>query len=214
MIRRISAALLSFALLAACEAPVTDLDGPPVPLGDFVLGHNIVITKNMVKSPVSREATQQEWETALEGAIAQRFDRYNGTKIINLGVHLDGYALAPPGVPIVASPKSVLIVTVHVFDDAKQQKLGDPKGKQLTVFESRSGDSVVGSGLTKTKAQQMEMLSRNAAKQIEGWLLENPEWLGMTEAQAAASRAMARSGARPAAAKPAATASVGPPDER
>jgi hypothetical protein len=38
---------------------------------------------------------------------------------------------------------------------------------------------VIGSGLTRTKAKQMEVLSYNAAKRVEQWLLDHPEWFGM-----------------------------------
>lgn len=171
---RLPLLLLVAALTAACAAQ-NDLDKPPPPLGQFVLGLNVVVTDNMQKVPISRDATAEEWKAALEKAIADRFGRYEGDRIYNFGVSIDAYALAPPGIPIVASPKSALAITANVWDDATATKLNF-KGKQITVMEGVNGETLVGSGLTRTKEQQMAALSYNAAKAIETWLLEHPEW--------------------------------------
>ncbi len=170
----------AFGLLSACG--VNDLAEPPVDLGDFVLGHNIVVADKAEMVPISRSATADEWETAMKKAVADRFGRYEGNRIYNIGISVDGYALAPPGIPVVAAPKSVLVITANVWDDAKAQKL-NPEGKQLTVFESFDGESVIGTGLTKTKQQQLDALSYNAAKAVERWFLENPEWFGIKPAE-------------------------------
>ena len=47
---------------------------------------------------------------------------------------------------------------------------------QLTVLEQITGETLVGSGLTQTKKQQMENLSASAAKAIQNWMLKHPEW--------------------------------------
>lgn len=155
--------------LAACTN-ANDLDKAPVDLGDFRLGHNIVVAPKMVKGPVSRDATAEEWIASLTGAVAERFDRYEGKKLYHFGMSVEGYVLAQPGIPVVASPKSVLIINLTVWDDAKGKKLND-KPEQITVLESFSGNSIVGSGLTQSKEQQMQNLSRNAAKMIEELLV-------------------------------------------
>jgi hypothetical protein len=173
---------LSLTVLAACQK--NDLMEPPVYLGDFVLGHNIVIADKVTKSPVSRNATPEEWKAAMTKAMNDRFGRYSGSRIYNIGISVDGYALAPPGIPIVAKPASALIITAHIWDDATATKL-NPEGKQFTIFEKASGETFIGSGLTRSREQQMEILSYNAAKSIEGWLLAHPEWLGLpTKGQA------------------------------
>lgn len=166
----------TFAVLAGCQK--NDLLEPPVPLGDFALGLNIVVTDKMQKVPISRDATAAEWEAAVEKAIDDRFGRYQGNKLYNLGISVDAYALAPPGLPIVLSPKSVLAITANVWDDAAQKKL-NPEGKQLIIFESLSPETAIGSGLTQSRERQIELLSYNAAKSIEGWLLDHPEWLDL-----------------------------------
>jgi len=198
---------LGCAVLAGCAT--NDLAEPPVNLGAFALGHNVVVADKMQMVPISRPATADEWETAMKKAIADRFGRYEGDRVYNIGISVDGFALAPPGIPVVISPKSVLVVTANIWDDAKAQKL-NPEGKQFTVFEGLSGDTVVGSGLTKTREQQMATLSYNAAKAVEGWLLTHPEWFGLPDAktvkaEAEAAKATAKTAATEAPAAEATT---------
>lgn len=167
---------IGLAVLAGCAA--NDLEEPPVPLGNFALGLNIVVADNVQKVPISRDASVEEWEAVMKDAVAQRFGRYEGPKLYNIGISVDGYALAPPGIPVVAAPKSVLVITANVWDDAAEQKL-NAEGKQFTVFESLSGETVIGTGLTRNKKEQMEALSYNAVKRVEEWFLDNPEWFGL-----------------------------------
>lgn len=180
MIVRLVAALLSVVLLASCAK--NDLDDPKADLGDFRLGLNIVVADNMKKVPISRDATVEEWEAAMVKAIDDRFGRYteSGTKFYNFAVSVDGYALAPPGIPIVAAPKSILVISVSIFDDATATVINpEEKGKQFTVFEESSGKTLIGSGLTQTKEEQIANLSEAAAKQIEAWMRDNREWFGL-----------------------------------
>lgn len=167
---------LGLPLLAACQT--SDLMEPPVPLGEFALGLNVAVADNVQKVPISRDASPDEWEAAMKKAVADRFGRYEGTKLYNIGISIDGYALAPPGVPLVLKPKSVLVVTANVWDDAAQKKL-NAEGKQFTIFEKMSPETVIGSGVTQSKQKQMEVLTYNAAKKVEQWFLDNPEWFGL-----------------------------------
>lgn len=176
ILRNLMAVLLGAVLLASCQK--NDLAEAPVPLGNFKLGLNIIVADNMKKVPISRPATVEEWETALTKSVGDRFGRYDGTKFYNIGIAVDGFALAPPGVPIVASPKSVLVITANIWDDASGTKL-NAEGAQFTIFESFSGETVIGSGLTRSRQKQIEILSYNAAKKVEAWILENPEWVGL-----------------------------------
>ena len=173
LLPRLSVLTLGMVLLASCQT--NDLAKPPPPLGDFVLGINVAVTETAQKGPLSREVTAAELDAALTRAMADRFGRYQGGKIYNIGVAVDGYALAPPGIPVVFRPKSLMIITVNVFDDAAGVAL-NPGGKQVTVSERMSPETVIGSGLTRTKHQQLAILSYNAAKAVERYLLDNPQW--------------------------------------
>ena len=192
---------LSVTLLAGCAG--NDLAEPPVPLGDFRLGLNVIVADNVQKVPISREASPEEWKAVMKKAVDDRFGRYEGSKLYNIGISVDGYALAPPGIPVVAAPKSVLVVTANVWDDAAQKKL-NAEGKQFTVFESLSGETVIGTGITRTKQQQMDALAYNAVKRVEEWFLENPEWFGLPPGSTGPSKADAPTVISPTAAPAAA----------
>lgn len=165
-------------LVAACSS-TADLDEPPVPMGNFLFGHNIVVADKAHKGPLSRQADADEWEAALKSSMEARFGRYEGDSYYHIGTHVDAYVLAVPGIPLVAAPKSILIVTINVWDDSTGQKL-TAEAKQLTVFEySEKNTFILGSGLTNSKAEQIKNLSNNAARMIQQYLLENPEWFGL-----------------------------------
>ena len=173
---RLFAFCLTFAMLSACAGQ--KVMEAPVALGNFRMGHNIVVADNPQKVPISREADPKDLDDALTAALQARLGRYEGEKYYNLGVSVDAYALAPPGIPLVLSPKSALVVTATIWDDAAGKKLNE-KGEQFTVFEGVDGETMIGSGLTRTPEQQMEKLSFNAAKRIERWLADHPEWFGL-----------------------------------
>jgi len=175
---RITVLTFILGLLAACGTPTGEKE-PPLPMGDFRLGHNIVIADDAQAGPLSRKADPDDWEAALKEAINKRLGDYDGDHYFHIGTHVDAYVLAVPGVPMVATPKSVLIISVNVFDDRTGKRLTD-KPKQLTVFErSEKSTFIIGSGIRNSKAVQMRNLSRNAARLIQRYLLENPEWFGL-----------------------------------
>lgn len=182
------------ALVAGCSASGADI-GPMRPeLGDFQLCYNIVTTNDAVQGPLSREADVEAFAEEIRNEIDRRFLRYQGGRLYHLALHLDAYVLAVPGIPIVASPRSALIVSANVWDD----RLGRPlnaEPQQLTVLESAGGSSIVGSGLTMSADQQMTMLAQNAALRVETWLAEHPEWFSHPEDSEAAA---AETGTAPA----------------
>lgn len=173
MIRRIHLLIAlvatTFAVSACTNA--NDLGEPPVDLGDFALSYRVVVAPNLTQGPLSRPATKEEWEEAMLKSLAARFDRYAGDRLYHFGISVDGYVLAQPGIPLVLSPKSVLIFNLTVWDDAKGEKL-NPEPEQFTVFESFSGDTVLGSGLTQSREQQLQNLADNAAKMIQNYLVQ------------------------------------------
>lgn len=162
-------------LLAGCAAAEADLQEPVQPIGAFKLGYAVVVADEAKLIPPSRGATAEEWEAALEGALTRRFGRYQGPQLYHVAVKVDAYALAIPGVPVLLSPKSVLSIGVTIWDDATKSKL-NPEPRRFTVLERLSGETVIGSGLTQSRETQMENLAANAARLIEGWMRENPDW--------------------------------------
>ncbi|GFE66430.1 hypothetical protein [Litoreibacter roseus] len=177
-IKTFLALTLSCFVLTACG--VKDPDATrDLNLGDFRLGHNIVVTKNARKIGPTREATAEEWETLLEGEIEKQFGGYEGDKLYHLGINLDGYALAVPGVPVLLSPKSVLVISLTVWDDAAAKKLNEPP-RQLTIFEQLDGGTVFGSGITRDREEQMNNLATQMSAAIGRFLVANSEWFGVT----------------------------------
>lgn len=168
--RRIWIAFIAVLMLVACNG-ANDLNDAPVPLGDFKLVHNIAVASKAVKGPLSREANEEELIKALTAATEERFGRYEGSRDYHFGMSVEGYVLAQPGIPLVFAPKSILIINLTVWDDAKNKKL-TPKPHQLTVFESFDQGPVIGSGYTKSAEEQLKNLSQNAAKQIESYLVK------------------------------------------
>lgn len=166
---RIAVLFFALAFATACTN-ANDLDKAPVPLGNFSLGHNIVVAPKLTKGPASREADKEQFIEIMKEAVDERFGRYEGDKLYHFGISLEGYVLAQPGIPLVASPKSILIINLTVWDDEAGKKLNE-KVEQITVIESFSGGSIVGSGYTQTAEEQMRGLTRNAAKQIQNFLV-------------------------------------------
>lgn len=178
--------LMSIALLAmvACS-PTRDLDdGSAVePIGNFKLGFAMArVPDGVTKGPVSRTASADEWKAAVQPALERRLSRYSGSELYHVVLSVEGYVLAQPGVPIVASPKSVLIFKVFVVDN-ETQKVINPDPDQLTVIETFTGGNIFGSGWTSSKEEQLRDLSESAARATEKWLREQ-DWFDGT-AQAA-----------------------------
>jgi hypothetical protein len=172
------AALAAVAFLAACAAG-DPLEEDLPDMGSFRLAHNIVVADNMQQVPPSRNATPEEWEEILTSEIDRRFGAYEGDRLYHIGIAVDGYALAPPGIPIVLSPRSVLVLSVNVWDDELGRKLHE-EPEQIMVFEGASPETMlVGSGIARNREEQMQILARNAARRIQLWMLQNPEWFNI-----------------------------------
>lgn len=170
---------LALVALAACAAPAPDPLEEDLPdMGDFRLAFNIVVAENMQQVPPSRGATPEEWQEILQAEIDRRFGGYEGDRLYHIALAVDGYALAPPGIPLVLSPKSILVVSANVWDDELGAKLHE-EPNQITVFEGVSASTVIGSGLVRSREEQMQILARNMARRVQLWMLENPEWFNI-----------------------------------
>jgi hypothetical protein len=122
---RLTAGLFALSVLTACVSSTEIAVEPSETLGNFRLGHNIVVADNPQKVPISREAKPEDWDRSLTDALEKRLRRYDGDKFFNLGVSVDAYALAPPGIPLIVSPKSVLVITATLWDDSAGQKINE-----------------------------------------------------------------------------------------
>lgn len=171
---RATLALLAALVLSAC-ASGRELRDEREELDNFYLGHAIVIAENATVGPASRRVEPGDWEEAMTAELRRRFSRYDGDRLYHLGVSIDGYVLAIPGIPLVAAPKSALIIGVTLWDDAAGGRVNETPHR-ITVLESLSGETVVSSGLTQSAEQQMQNLSENAVFAIERWLASNPDW--------------------------------------
>lgn len=181
-ILRSAFALVLLLVIAACSA--TPTDNGPINLGAFSFGHNVIVADNVTKGAMSRDATEEELERVLGAEIDRRLRRYDGDQTYHLGVSIDGYVLAAPGIPVLVAPKSVLIIGVSVWDDAAGAKI-NPEPHQITVFERAGAGFLIGSGYTMSREDQLRELSENAAFEIEKWLGENADWFAKRSADTA-----------------------------
>ncbi|MDE4132891.1 hypothetical protein PXK00_07200 [Phaeobacter sp. QD34_3] len=181
---RLLAFLGLFALVAACGE--TQLNEPPEDLGAFKVRVAHVYTEKALKWPMSRDAEQSEWLEPMKTALEARLRRYDGAQEYDVAVTLEGFMLAPAGVPILFSPKSVAVVNVFVYDVAKKEFLADKH--QMEIFESTTGESaIVGSGHSRTREEQIAGLSLNIADAVEEFLAEQHKkngWFAPREAAA------------------------------
>ena len=122
--RKILIATATAMILTGCTSE-EDLTLTPEPLGQFRLGHNIAIADNVTLGPFSRELSEQQIETSVQNAVAERLRRYDGDGLYHLGIVIGGLVLAQPGIPVVYAPSSVMIVDVTVFDNTTQKKLNE-----------------------------------------------------------------------------------------
>ncbi|MFD3191975.1 hypothetical protein ACFMPD_17170 [Sedimentitalea sp. HM32M-2] len=168
MMIRIFSLLAGLVLLAACNTGPQDRT--PNSLGEFKLGHNVVVADKMQQGPISRDATAEEWQNTIKSAVQQRFGGFDGDQLYHFGISVEGYMLAPEG--FIYNPRSMLVINVTVWDDAAGKKLND-KVHQITVVEDSTVSTFFkGSGRERTKQEQMDGLTANALDQLGDWLLE------------------------------------------
>ena len=170
--RVIAAAALC--LLGAC-ANRADLSAPVDPIGDFRLGHNVVLANETTEGPFSRNAEPAELEAALRAEIEQRLRRYDGDGLYHMGVRVEAFVLAQPGIPVVLSPRSILLLAVNIWDNETRERLND-EPIRITAFEgANTGVPLIPSGLVKSREEQLENLSISAALEIEKMLRRNED---------------------------------------
>jgi hypothetical protein len=161
-------------LVGACAGQ--PLHERPEPMGDFRLGYAIAVVDRPEQGPFSRVISDAQIKADVESAVGVRLGRYDGDGLYHIGMAVGGYVLAQPGVPLVFSPKSIMIVDVTVFDNATRQKL-NAEPYRITAFEGLENTvPILGSGLARNAEKQLENLSAQVAVQLENWLRDNPQW--------------------------------------
>jgi len=166
---RAFAFLASLTLLTACGE--TRMDEAPEDLGTFNMRVGYIYTEKALQWPLSRKSEGSEWNAALQNALDTRLRRYEGTQDYDVAITLEGFLLAPPGIPILVSPKSVAVVNVFAYDVAKKKYL--VKKQQMEIFESTTGESaILGSGHSRTKEEQIAGLSLNIVDAVEEMMAE------------------------------------------
>ncbi|MCL7408645.1 hypothetical protein [Marivivens donghaensis] len=174
--RKVLSLLALCVLVSACGRMRDDLTEAPEPIGNFLMGYNITVANDPTKGPFSRDVTNEEWKAAVEGAIQNRLGRYDGDAWFHVAVGVQGYVVAMPGIPLIYSPKSVLVIGVTFIEDATQSKLNE-EPIQMTVFEPCC-TPILGSGLTRSREEQIDGLAFNAARAIERYMREHADKFG------------------------------------
>lgn len=173
MLRALSVIFLVTGFLSACTTEL-DPEVASTAVGEFRLDRVVVVVDQPTIGPLSRKASDGEIETAVSDALMTRFSRFDGARPFSIGVKVQGYVLAVPGIPVVAAPRSMLFVSVNVYDDVPRRL--NRKPKNMTIFEDAGGDTVVGSGYTQSAEEQLSELAENASIEIERWLRDNRDW--------------------------------------
>lgn len=156
-------------LLAACGE--TQLNEAKEDLGEFSARVTFVYTDKALIWPTSRAATGAEWQVPLQQALDTRLRRYEGSQEYDVSISLEGFVLAPPGIPILFAPKSLAVVYAYVYDVEKEEFL--VRKHRMEIFESTTGESaLVGSGHARTKEEQIDGLSLNIVDALEEYMAE------------------------------------------
>lgn len=169
--------IIALVVLAAC-APTDTLEGPPPALGQFRLGHTVVVADRVEYGPFSRKLDEGQIKSVMTDAVTRRLGppRYDGDGLYHLGILVGGLVLAVPGVPGVYTPSSTMIIEVNVFDNATRAKI-NAEPKRILVREGFSNIApIIGSGMARDGAAQLDNMAENAAIAIQEWLLDNAIW--------------------------------------
>lgn len=159
--------ILLLTLLASCAPPIIETELKPI--GDFSLGHNLVVGDKMVKGPLSRDGDPDIITAAVKDAIGARLTKYDGDKRYHVITRIDAYTLGRTGIPLIFSPQTALVINVSIWDDLAQKRLNE-EPVQLVILENTNKRNVLGSGIGQTKQQQIKSIAESAAYQIEDWM--------------------------------------------
>ena len=167
--------IIIFLFSSACSISNYPTEIPTIPnIGNFKLGHLVVKAENTQKGFFSRNVSEEILEKTLKEKLSKLLNNQNGDHFFHISAVISGYVLAKSGIPVLLSPKSVLIIDVFIFDDQTQQKVFE-NPRRFSIFESFSSDTIIGTGLTLTAEQQLDDLTTIAVNKIGDWLIDNKE---------------------------------------
>jgi hypothetical protein len=166
--------VLALVLAACASTPEPEVEPTPEPMGDFKLGFVVVVADNPEIGPLSREVTTEQIVAAFKPKLERKLRAFDGERLYNVAVTVEGYILAKPGIPVVASINSGIVVALNVWDDERAVRVTE-EHKRFTVVEKLSGKSFLGSGLTQNKEQQLESLATSTVEQIMRYLRRNED---------------------------------------
>ena len=162
-------ATITLLVLVACGEQRPPDEEERRDLGNFHLNVNFAFADKATTISGGREATPEEWVAAVTGAVAERLGRYDGSHPYDMGISVEGYVLAPPGVPVIFSPRSVLVANVNLLDPVTKTYLA--KARQFQIIETLDSDAaLVGSGNARDPSEQLGSLAYSLARQVEIWL--------------------------------------------
>ncbi len=168
-------ACVAAVFLTAC-ATEEQQDAIGKSLGQFRLGHNIAIAETVERSPLAAGISNTALEAEVQRAVGAQLRPYDGDGLYHLGLVVDSLVLPQPGVPVVYSTQSKLVVDVTVFDNDTGSKLNQTPER----FQVGGGFETVvpflGSGNVRPVEQQLEALTTSLARDIETWLRQNSDW--------------------------------------
>ncbi|OSP55116.1 hypothetical protein [Pseudoruegeria sp. SK021] len=178
LLSRAVCAAFALAAVVGLSACTTELDSATQAsgLGNFRLDRVVVVSDDPTRGPLSRDIEDAALKAAVTDAVTARFGRFKGDETYSLGIKVQAFVLAYPGVPILLAPRSMLLLSVNVYNDVPVRL--NPETLNLTVFEDAGGDTVMGSGYTQSAEQQLLEVADNAAIEIELWLRKNENWFG------------------------------------
>jgi ATP-dependent protease ClpP protease subunit len=107
----------TFSIASAAIGPIVSIG----PLGNFRLGHNVVVVDNVVmRTEESLDWNAADIEDLFSARISERFGHHAGSRIYHTGIAVDGIICNPDGRNIAA-----IALSVNIWDDVLGRKIHD-----------------------------------------------------------------------------------------
>lgn len=168
--------LMTFTLMGCGEASFAPASMARLAQANIRFNHISIVATDMVKNAYSDDVSPEDMTTQLRRAITSKLSELQGDRVYNIGIKVTGYMLANPSVLTVSSPKSVLMLSVSVWNDSPDNKLMLPPSTVIAV------DGLYGSALSIAKSQgskdqRLAALTGRAGVEIAQYLARNAQSL-------------------------------------